>query len=107
MAEIADVTDDSFEAEVLRSELPVLVDFWGDHCPACRQISPILRELASERADSLKVVKVHAAENVSTSARYGVRAMPTVLVFAGGVVRGQLVGARAKSDFLELVEQAR
>lgn len=107
MAEIPDVTDGSFEQEVLESTLPVLVDFWGDHCPACRQISPILRELAEEAAGQVKIVKVHASENVATAARYGVRAMPTVLVFAQGTVRGQLVGARPKSDFLALIEQAR
>ncbi len=106
MAAIPDVTDESFEREVLKSELPVLVDFWGDHCPACRQISPILRELAEERSGELKVVKVHAAENTTTSANYGVRAMPTVLVFSRGLVRGQLVGARPKSAFLDLLEQA-
>lgn len=107
MAEIPDVTDGSFEQEVLESTLPVLVDFWGDHCPACRQISPILRELAEEAAGQVKIVKIHASENAATAARYGVRAMPTVLVFAQGTVRGQLVGARRKSDFLALIEQAR
>ena len=106
MAEILDVTDASFEREVLRSQTPVLVDFWGDHCPACRQISPILRELAEERAADLKVVKVHAAENPGLAGRYGVRAMPTVLVFSAGTVRGQLVGARPKAAFLELLRQA-
>jgi len=106
MAAIPDVTDESFEREVLQSEIPVLVDFWGDHCPACRQISPILRELAEERSSRLKVVKIHAAENAATSAQYGVRAMPTVLVFASGTVRGQLVGARPKSAFVELLERA-
>ena len=106
MAEILDVTDGSFDSEVLQCEQPVLVDFWGDHCPACTQISPILSQLAEERSGTLKIVKVHAVENAATSARYGVRAMPTVLVFAGGAVRGQLVGARPKSAFVELVEQA-
>ena len=106
MAEIFDVTDDSFESEVIQSELPVLVDFWGDHCAACRQISPILNELAEERSGSLKIVKIHAADNARTSAQFQVRAMPTVLVFDAGTVRGQLVGARSKSDFIELVEKA-
>lgn len=106
MAGIADVTDASFEQEVLRAAVPVLVDFWGDHCPACRQISPILRELAEEQAGRVKVVKMHAAENPLTSTRYAVRAMPTVLVFSDGTVRGQLVGARRKRDFEELVAQA-
>lgn len=106
MAEILDVTDESFEREVLGSEIPVLVDFWGDHCAACRQISPILHELAEEHAGVYRIVKLHAAENAATSARYGVRAMPTVLAFSGGEVRGQLVGARPKAAFKELLEQA-
>ncbi len=107
MAGISDVTDTSFEREVLESELPVLVDFWGDHCSACQHISPILRELAEEQNGKLKVVKVHAGDNAQTSARYQVRAMPTVLLFSGGTVRGQLVGARPKADFLALLDQAR
>lgn len=106
MAEIQDVTDASFDSEVLESAVPVLVDFWGDHCPACRQISPILQELAEQSSDQYKVVKIHAVENALTSARYGVRAMPTVLVFAAGTVRGQLVGARPRSDFVDLLDQA-
>jgi len=105
--EILDVTDDSFEREVLQSELPVLVDFWGDHCAACRQIAPILHELAEERAGSLKIVKMHAAENAMTSSKFGIRAMPTVLAFSGGTVCGQLVGARPKADFADLAERAR
>lgn len=107
MPELPDVTDASFQQEVLESELPVLVDFWGDHCPACRQIAPVLGEIAGEHRDDLKVVKVHAAENAATSARFGIRAMPTVLVFRDGDVRGQLVGAQTKSAFLDLIEQAR
>jgi len=106
VTELPDVTDASFEREVLDSERPVLVDFWGDHCPACRQISPILKELAQERGETLKVVKIHAAENAATAARFGVRAMPTVLLFSQGAVRGQLVGARPRRDFVALIEQA-
>ena len=103
MAELHDVTDQSFSREVLESELPVLVDFWGDHCPACRQISPILSQLASEYAGRLRIVKLHAAENAATSARYGVMAMPTVLAFSRGRVVGQLVGARPKAAFVEVI----
>jgi thioredoxin 1 len=103
MAEIRDVTDASFQKEVLESEVPVLVDFWGEHCPACRQISPILRELADQAAGTFKIVKIHAAENPVTAGKFGIRSMPTVLLFAGAAVRGQLVGARPKSDFLDLV----
>ena len=100
------VTDQSFEREVLQSQVPALVDFWGNHCPACRQISPILRDLAGEYDGRLRVVKIHAAENPATAARYGVLAMPTVLAFAGGSVVGQLVGARPKRDFVALADRA-
>lgn len=106
MAELADVTDQSFAREVLESPLPVMVDFWGDHCAACRQISPVLRDLAGEYAGRLRIVKVHAAENPSSAARFGVRAMPTVLVFSKGQVIAELVGARPKAAFVEAIERA-
>jgi thioredoxin 1 len=105
MAEIRDVTDQSFAKEVLESELPLLVDFWGDHCPACRQISPILKDLAQEYDGRLRIVKIHAAENPLASGKYGVRAMPTILAFRGGKVAGQLVGARPKTAFVDLAER--
>jgi thioredoxin 1 len=105
VAELADLNDQNFAAEVLASEVPVLVDFWGDHCPACRQISPILRDLAGEYAGRLKVFKVHAADNPQTSGKYFVRAMPTVLLFSRGQVRGQLVGARPKTAFVEAIDR--
>ena len=107
MAELVDVTEANFDEEVLQSETPALVDFWGDHCPACRQISPILKELADEHAGRIKIVKLHAAENPALSARYGVLSMPTVLGFSSGKVVGQLVGARPKSAFEELIERLR
>ena len=107
MAELVDVTEANFDEEILQSDTPALVDFWGDHCPACRQISPILSELAEEHAGKIKIVKLHAAENPAVSARYGVRSMPTVLGFSSGEVVGQLVGARPKSAFEELIERLR
>lgn len=103
MAELHDVTDTNFDAEVLRPGTLALVDFWGDHCPACRQISPILKDLAEGYGGRVKIVKMHAADNMTTSARFGVRAMPTVLAFRDGEVRGQLVGARKKADFEDLI----
>lgn len=105
MAELQDVSDKTFGTEVLDSAIPVLVDFWGDHCPSCRQISPILRELADAYEGRVRIVKLHAAENPSTSARYAIRAMPTVLVFSGGEVVGQLVGARSKAAFAEAIDR--
>jgi thioredoxin 1 len=106
MPELRDVTDQSFAADVLASKSPVLVDFWGDHCPACRQISPILQALAADYAGRLTIVKMHAADNPSTSSKLGVRAMPTVLAFKDGKVVGQLVGARPKAAFVEMIERA-
>ncbi len=105
LAELPDVSDKTFGTEVLESAVPVLVDFWGDHCPACRQISPILRDLADAYEGRVRIVKLHAAENPSTSARYAIRAMPTVLVFSGGEVVGQLVGARPKAAFVEAIDR--
>lgn len=105
VAELQDVTDKTFGAEVLESSIPVLVDFWGDHCAACRTISPILRDLADTYAGRVRIVKVHAAENPSTSARFAVRSMPTVLVFSRGEVVGQLVGARHKAAFVEAIDR--
>jgi thioredoxin 1 len=106
MPELRDVTDQSFDQDVLASATPVLVDFWGDHCPACRQISPILQQLAGEYAGRLAILKMHAAENPRTSSKLGVRAMPTILAFKNGKVVGQLVGARPKAAFTELIERA-
>ena len=105
MAELQDVTDATFAREVLESPLPVLVDFWGDHCPACRQISPVLRDLASKYEGRVRILKLHAAENPTSSNRFGVRAMPTVLLFSGGQVVAQLVGARPRAAFVEAIER--
>lgn len=105
MAEIRDVTDASFTSEVLESDRGVIVDFWGEHCPACRQISPILRDLANDVGDRVHVLKMQAEENIATASRYGIRAMPTVLGFRDGQVVGQLVGARPRADFDALVEK--
>ena len=106
MAELHDVTDQTFPEKVLASTTPVLVDFWGDHCPACRQISPILKQLATDYAGRLRIVKMHAADNPASASKFGVRAMPTVLAFKDGKVVGQLVGARPKAAFVEMIERA-
>jgi thioredoxin 1 len=97
------VTDDSFQAEVLESERPVIVDFWAAWCGPCRVMSPILEELAGERPD-LRVVKVDTDANQRIAAEYGVLSMPTFMVFRHGAPVGQIVGARPKKRLLADLE---
>ena len=98
-----DVTDDSFQAEVLESELPVVVDFWAAWCGPCRVMSPILEEISEER-DDLRVVKVDVDANQQVAARYGVLSMPTFMVFRDGAPVGQIVGSRPKKRLLADLE---
>src|SRR5829696_1374893 len=97
------VTDHSFQAEVLESERPVIVDFWAAWCGPCRVMSPILEELAAERPD-LRVVKLDVDENQQVAARYGVLSMPTFMVFRNGAPVGQIVGSRPKQRLLADLE---
>ncbi len=105
MAEVTEVTDQSFEEEVLQSEQPVIIDFWAEWCAPCRAIAPIVKDLATQYGDQVKIVKMNIDENPNTPGRYGVRAIPTVLAFKGGTVAEQLTGARPKSAFEEMVQK--
>jgi len=98
------VTDDSFQAEVLESERPVVVDFWAAWCGPCRVMSPILEEIAQAR-DDLRVVKVDTDANQRVAAEYGVLSMPTFMVFRDGAPVGQIVGARPKKRLLADLEE--
>ena len=105
MAEIADVTDDNFESEVLNSDLPVVVDFWAEWCAPCRQIAPLVKDLAGEYEGKVRIVKMNIDENPAAPGRYGVRAIPTLLAFQGGQVVEQMQGARPKSVLEEMVQK--
>lgn len=105
MADTAEVTDATFEAEVLNSDVPVVLDFWAEWCAPCRQISPIISQLAEQYAGQIKVVKMNIDESPQTPGKYGVRAIPTVLAFQNGQVVQQLQGARPKAAFEEMISQ--
>ncbi|MFE1803259.1 thioredoxin [Streptomyces sp. NPDC059517] len=98
---VAEVTDDSFEAEVIGAELPVLVEFTADWCPPCRQIAPVLSAVAAEEGDRIKVVQLDVDTNPETTNAYGVLSMPTLIVFRGGRPVKSMVGARPKRRLLE------
>jgi thioredoxin 1 len=106
MATITQVGDDNFEAEVLRSGLPVLIDFWAPWCGPCKSIAPIIEELAREYEGRLKVAKLNVDENPATPSRYGVRGIPNLIILKGGAVKEQLVGAVPKSRLVDAIERA-
>jgi thioredoxin 1 len=99
------VTDADFDEEVLKSDKPVLVDYWAEWCGPCRMVSPVLEEIDAEHGDKLEIVKLNIDENPEVSQRYGIMAIPTINVFSGGEVVKQIVGAKPKSALLrELAE---
>jgi thioredoxin 1 len=102
--QITYVSDSSFEKDVLQSQLPVLVDFWAEWCGPCKMIAPILDEIAKEYSGKLVVAKVNVDENQAVPAQFGIRGIPTLMLFKGGNVEATKVGALSKSQLIAFVD---
>lgn len=98
------VTDDSFEQEVLNSDQPVLVDYWAEWCEPCKAIAPILDEIADEYKGKLKVAKLNVEENPGTPPKYGIRGIPTLMLFKSGNIEASKVGAISKSQLTAFID---
>ncbi|MEW5862981.1 MAG: thioredoxin TrxA [Pseudomonadota bacterium] len=101
---IHQVTDDTFEPEVLKSDIPVLVDYWAEWCGPCKAIAPLLEEVAKEYNGRLKVAKMNVDENQSIPARFGIRGIPTLMLFKNGNVEATRVGALTKSQLTAFLD---
>jgi thioredoxin 1 len=103
---VTDVTDNNFQAEVVESDVPVLVDFWAPWCGPCRRVSPVVEEIASERGDALKVVKLNIDDNQQTAVKFNVMSIPTLMLFKHGEVAKTVIGAYPKRKIEEEIEPA-
>ncbi len=99
------LTDQNFEAEVLKSKAPVLVDFWAEWCQPCKIVDPVIHELAGEYAGKLKVGKLNVDENQTTSQNYNVMSIPTLLIFKGGQPIKSVIGAQSKENFKKAIDE--
>ncbi|OHB79916.1 MAG: thioredoxin [Planctomycetes bacterium RBG_16_64_12] len=106
MANVTELSDSDFASEVLQATEPVLVDFWAPWCGPCRMIAPLVEELASENAGSLKVAKINIDDNPNIATQYGVSSIPTLLVFKAGEVVDRFVGVQPKHRLQDAIDQA-
>jgi len=104
--DVHQVSDQNFSVEVLQADLPVLVDFWATWCGPCRSIGPMVEELAKQFSGRIKVAKLNVDENPGIPSQYGVRGIPTLILFKGGKILDQIVGAVPKARLVALVEKA-
>ena len=101
---VKDVTDRSFEADVLKAEVPVLVDFWATWCAPCRMLTPIIEQVAEEYKDRAKLVKLNVDNKAETAGRYSIRGIPTLLLFKNGELKDQLVGVTSKNNITRIID---
>ena len=101
-----DVSDETFEEEVLQSDRPVLIDYWAEWCGPCKMIAPVLDEIATEYSDRLKVVKLNIDDNPQTPPKYGIRGIPTLMVFKNGQVEATKVGAVSKAQLTAFLDDS-
>ena len=101
MADLLEVTDENFDAEIVNSDIPAVVDFWAEWCGPCRMVGPVVKELADDYKGKIKVAKMDVDQNRQTPARFGIRNIPTLILFKGGEVAQTIVGAQPKSAIEE------
>jgi thioredoxin 1 len=106
MGKITEVGDGNFEAEVMKSSIPVLVDFWASWCGPCKSIAPIIEQIAGEYEGRLKVAKLNVDDHPATASRFGVRGIPNLLILKAGTVKEQIVGVVPKSRLVSAIEKA-
>jgi len=101
MGDILEVTDDSFDSEIIDSEMPAMVDFWAEWCGPCKMVGPVVEELANEYKGKIKIAKMDVDQNRDTPAKFGIRNIPTLILFKGGEVSKTIIGAQPKSSIDE------
>ena len=105
MGNILEVTDDSFDSEIINSDIPAMVDFWAEWCGPCKMVGPVVEELAGEYTGKIKMAKMDVDKNRQTPAKFGIRNIPTLILFKGGEVVNTIIGAQPKSSIEEQLKK--
>ena len=106
MSDVREVTDATWDSDVLKSDLPVLVDFWAPWCGPCRMVAPVVQELSEEYAGKVSFMKMNTDENPMVPSKFGIRSIPSLLIFKGGELKGTVVGFRPKGDLKKRIDEA-